>query len=364
MLRPTRLVTSLAVALALSACARAKDPIILGAAGPWKEGYGELNRLGIELAMAEINASGGVRGRKLEVLMRDDDADGATAAAIAEDFVANPKVLAVVGHVNSGAMMAAAHIYDGHLPAIATTATSPDLSGVSPWVFRVISSDSTNGQDLARFAFQLGRRRAAILYENNAYGRGLTESFQRNFAGRVVLADPIDEAGTQFEPYITYLKQSRPDIVFIAGTDLSGLGLLREARRQGMVADFLGGDGWTGIVSDREASEGAYVGSPFTAADPRPQVQRFVKAFQDRFHRVPDANAALAYDATRLLVRAIVAAGPRREAIRDYLARLGSKGGYHGVTGPIAFRADGDLIGTGFVMTRVRQGSLEVVAVK
>jgi branched-chain amino acid transport system substrate-binding protein len=323
-----------------------------------------MTRLGVELAVAEINREGGVRGRPLQVQMRDDDADGAKAAAIAGDFVADPKVLAVVGHVNSSAMMAAARIYDGHLPAVATTATSPDLSGISPWVFRVISSDSTNGEDLARFAYRLGRRRAAILYENNSYGRGLTESFQRNFVGRVISADPIDAAGTHFEPYLTYLRQSRPDIVFVAGTETSGMEILREARRQGLEADFLGGDGWTGVVGDVTASEGAYVGSPFTSADPRPEVQRFVKAFRELHKREPDGNAALAYDATRLLARAIVIEGPDRGAIRDYLAALGTKSAYRGVTGKIAFRRDGDPVGKGFVMTRVRHGSLEVVSLK
>jgi branched-chain amino acid transport system substrate-binding protein len=323
-----------------------------------------MDRLGVELAVAEINREGGLRGRRLEVRMRDDDGDGAKAAAIAGDFVADPKVLAVVGHVNSGAMMAAARIYDGHLPAIATTATSPDLSGVSPWVFRVISSDSTNGEDLARFAYRLGRRRVAILYENNSYGRGLTEAFQRNFVGKVLCVDPIDESGTHFEPYITYIRELRPDIVFVAGTEASGMEILREARRQGLDADFLGGDGWTGVVGDVDASEGAYVGSPFTAADPRPDVKRFVAAFREQHKREPDPNSALAYDATRLIARAILAEGADREGIRDYLASLAARGGYRGVTGKIAFRRNGDPVGTGFVMTRVRRGDLEVVAIK
>jgi branched-chain amino acid transport system substrate-binding protein len=364
MLRSLRLFARVSAACLLLGCGGAADPIVLGAAGPWKEGYGEMNRRGVELAVAEINREGGIRGRPLQVQMRDDDGDGAKAAAIAGDFVGDPKVLAVVGHVNSSAMMAAARIYDGNLPAVATTATSPDLSGVSRWVFRVISSDSTNGQDLAKFAHRLGRRRAAILYENNSYGRGLTEAFQRHFVGRVLSADPIDAVRTDFEPYISYLRLSRPDIIFVAGTEASGVQILREARRQGLEADFLGGDGWTGVVADVAASEGAYVGSPFTSADPRPEVQRFVKAFREHHQREPDGNAALAYDATRLIARAIIATGPDRAEIRDYLAGLGMRGAYRGVTGKIAFRRDGDPVGKGFIMTRVRRGSLDVVAFK
>src|SRR5512133_199137 len=127
------------------------DPILFGTAGPWTEGYGQMNKHGMDLAVSDINAAGGVNGRHLELVSRDDGGGAVKATAIAEEFVANPRIVAVVGHVNSGAMVAAARVYDGHLAAVATTATAPDLTGVSPWVYRVISSDSTNGLDIARF---------------------------------------------------------------------------------------------------------------------------------------------------------------------------------------------------------------------
>jgi branched-chain amino acid transport system substrate-binding protein len=117
----------------------------------------------------EINHAGGIRGAPLRVIARDDEASATRAAAIAQDFVRNEGVLAVIGHVNSGAMIAAAHVYDGVLTAVATSASSPDLTGVSPWVFRVIPSDSLNGAGLGRFASQIGgtapiMKEAAVLY--------------------------------------------------------------------------------------------------------------------------------------------------------------------------------------------------------
>src|ERR1051325_6222818 len=165
----------LCLILALTACSRGElSTVSLAAAGPWSEAYGAANKKGIDLALEEINGSPDWAGkRRLNILFKDDSGSGVVASDIAQKFVADPRVVAVVGHVNSGAMVAAAHVYDKHLPAVATTATSPTLSGISPWAFRVIASDSTNGRPIARFVNQLRHKRAAVLYENNSYGRGL-----------------------------------------------------------------------------------------------------------------------------------------------------------------------------------------------
>jgi len=349
------------VALLAGCDRRSHGTIVIGAAGPWEAGYGLMNRRGIELAVAEINRSDAARDRPLQVIFRDDEGDGEKAVAIAEDFVSNDSIVAVVGHVNSGAMVAASKVYDGQLPAVATTATSPALSGISSWVFRVISSDSVNGIDLARFARRLGRSRAAILYENDSYGRGLAAAFQRSFSGTVVSLDPISDAPQDFEPWISYFKLRKPDIVFVATTEAAGLSFLRDARRLGLVADFLGGDGWTGVVADTIASEGVYVGAPFTAEDPRPEARRFTDAFRARYRLTPDGNAALAYDATMIVWQAIRSGGPKRKAVRDYLAGLDDATAHPGVTGAIRFRENGDPVGKGFVMTRIRRGALTVV---
>ena len=357
-----RLVSPIALVALLGACSGSSSPVTIGAAGPWKEGYGAMNKMGIDLAIEEINARGGVRHRPLRVIEQDDEGQGTKAAQVAADFVANREVVAVVGHVNSGAMVAAAQVYDGELPAVATTATSPELTGISRWTFRVISSDSANGIALARFADKLGRRRAAIIYENNSYGRGLADSFQKAFAGEIVSVDPIPEGSSDLEPFVSYYARAKADIVFAAGTDASGLTVLREARRQGFRADFLGGDGWTGLVVDTALSNGVYVGAPFSAEDPRPETQRFVRAFRQKFHLIPDGNAALAYDATKLVAAAIEAAGPNRARVRDWLANLDEASAFRGVTGEIRFQADGDPVGKSFIMTRIARGLLTVAA--
>jgi branched-chain amino acid transport system substrate-binding protein len=354
---------ALAAILVCASCAPSAEGVQIAAAGNWDEGYGEMNRRGIELAVEHVNQEGGVAGRPLRLAMRNDKGDGARAVAIASEFLDTREIVAVVGHVNSGPMLAAAHVYSEGLPAVSTTATTPDLTGLSPWVFRVISSDSVNGLDLARHARALGFERAAVLYENNAYGRGLAQAFERNFRGTVVASDPIPaERDADVEPFIAWIATRQPDVVFVAGTEGSGLAILREARRQQLRAAFLGSDGWSGIVRDTALAEGAYVGAPFSAQEPRDEVQRFAAAFRQRFGIDPDGNAALAYDATRLVARAVAEGGATRGGVRDWLAARQEAGAHRGVTGPIAFHPTGDVIGKGYVMTRVRRGALVVEA--
>ena len=98
--------------LALAACTSTKKPYIVGAAGPWKQGYGLQNLQGVELAVEEINNAGGINGHVLRLVSRDDDGEGDKATKIAQDFVATRSISAVIGHVNSSGMLAAAPVYD------------------------------------------------------------------------------------------------------------------------------------------------------------------------------------------------------------------------------------------------------------
>jgi branched-chain amino acid transport system substrate-binding protein len=341
------------------------DSYTLGAAGPWREGYGLQNKLGVELAVSEINSAGGINGHHLNLVERDDKADGVAAASIAGEFVQTPEISAVVGHVNSGGMLSAARVYDGDLAAVATSATSPDLTGISSWTFRVISSDSLNGVALANFASQFAgpggaAPQAAVLYENNTYGRGLADAFRRAFRGTIISIDPIDADIKNAEPYVTYLKQHQPQVVFIAGRVPSGTAILREAKRQGFQPAFVGGDGWQGIAPDTSISEGVYIGMSFTPEDTTTAARAFVSSFEKQNHFAPDAHAALAYDATKLLAQALRERGPDRRAIRDYLKALTPATAYHGLTGPIWFENSGDPVGIRFKVLRVHDGLLTV----
>jgi branched-chain amino acid transport system substrate-binding protein len=355
-----RLRPAVATATLLLAAACSRDTsktVFLGAAAPLGSAVGDANMKGFELALDELNAAPGRHPFKFDKLVLDDSAKGDRAAIVAQEFVNDPRVVAVVGHVNSGPMMAAARIYDsGHLPAIATSATSPSLTGVSPWTFRVIASDSLNGLTVATHMTQLGKRRAMILYESNAYGRGLAESFRRGFTGEIVGMDPIsDQADENLEPFLTWIKQKQVDLVFVAGSATSGLNFLKEARRQQIGAALVGGNGWV-VLSNDPIAEGAYFPTPFNANDPRADVQAFVNAYKVRYGEVPNAYAALAYDATKLVAQAIDKVGPDRTKIRDYLANLDAP--YVGVTGRTSFGENGDPKDKPMVMMRIHDRAI------
>jgi branched-chain amino acid transport system substrate-binding protein len=261
-------------------------------------------------------------------------------------------------------MLSAARVYDGQLAAVGTSPTSPDLTGISTWVFRIISSDSLNGIALANFASKFATRNspatAAVIYENNTYGRGLADSFRRSFHGDLLSLDPINADLPSAEPYIAYLKTRRPKVVFVAGRVASGLKILQEAKRQGFSPVFVGGDGWQGILSDTATSEGTYIGMSFTSEDPTPAGRAFVAAFEKKFGTAPDAHAALAYDATKLVAQALKDRGPNRKAIRNYLRSLTRETSYAGLTGPAFFEDTGDPVGMRFKVLRVHNGLLTV----
>lgn len=358
----------LSVTIGLSlACSRQPKEYLLGAAGPQTAAYGIQNQHGIDLAVDEINRAGGVDGVPLRVITRDDHASGSDAARIAGEFVANHDIVAVIGHAGSGAEVSAARVYDtGHLPAIATTPSSPDITGISPWVFRMSTSDSVNGITLARFASSLGDSlhrpvRVAVLYHNDSYGRGLSDAFLHNFKGHVISSDPVG-LETNLEPYITYFKTHAPDIVFVASDEDLGVKVLREARAQGLGATFLGGDGWQGVVSE-PASEGTFIGTPFTAQNTSASTQQFAAAFRAKYGIVPDAHAALAYDATRLVARALRSGATNRKAVRDYLVSLNRSTAFASLSGPTWFHGT-DPVGDTFRVTRVHRGLMIPVAAR
>jgi len=163
---------------------------------------------------------------------------------------------------------------------------------------------------------------------------------------------------TSAEPFISYLKAHQPQLVFVAGRVPSGLVILREAKRQKFTPVFLGGDGWQGIAPDTTVSEGIYIGMSFTPEDTTRAARQFVSSFEGSFHSVPDAHAALAYDATKLLAQALKARGPDRRAIRDYLGGLTAETAPQGLTGPLYFEKTGDPVGIRFKVLKVHNGLL------
>lgn len=322
---------------------------------------------GAQLAVDQINARGGVRGRPLKLRLADDSASEDAAARAAQALYDNPAVVAVVGHLNSDASIVAAQVYGGGahpVTMISPTASSRDLSGISPYVFRICPSDSSHGAALARFAWQrLAARRAGILFISDAYGRGVSKVFAADFArlgGTVVEADPYVPSTRSLEPYLSRMREVGIDVLLLAA-DRGGAELaLHQLRGLGIHWPVLGGDALAGIETLGTLAEGMWISTPYLPDRASDRNAAFVADYA-RAHpgERPDHRGASAYDIVNLLAQGISAAGPSRRALRDYIASVG-RGipAFDGVTGRIAFDDAGDVPSKGVVMAVVRGAAL------
>lgn len=354
--------------LALAACddaTRSDEAVVLGLAAPLDEAYGASTRLGAELAVRQINADGGIEGRPLELQLQNDSANPQRAIRVARALADDPAVVGVVGHVNSGTMTAAGPIYDeNELAAVATSATSPLVAGLGPWVFRIASSDSANAVALAQRAQQLGQR-IAVLYANDDYGRGLATSFRDAVTaagGRVVESDPYLETTEDFSPYLERMRRQAVDLVFIAGLEEGAARAIRQAQAIGLDARFIGGDGVEGLVGMGPAYDGTRVGLLFHP-DANPAARDFAAAYRAAYGRDPDSFAASGYDAVRLIARAVREGAADRASIREHLEEVGRAGGsgpFEGATGTLRFDERGDPADKEFAIGVIRDGRIEL----
>lgn len=354
-----------ALVLIVSGCGEEAGPLVFGLPGPFEERWGESMRKGAELAREEINAAGGINGRRLDFEVREEGGDPQRAIQAAEELYEDPRVVAVVGHATSGAMSAAAPVYDRGLPAVATSATSAAISLLGPWVFRVASSDSANAVALARHVSRTNPEKTAILYENDDYGRGFASSFRSAIAqtgGGVLEADPYLPETEDFSPYLERLRRKGIEMIFIAGLDAGAQRIITQARKMGMDVRFIGGDGIEGLAAMGQVYDGTLVGLLFHA-DASPAARDFADRYRRAYGREPDSFAALSYDATRLLAEA-AAHGATRKSIRDYLDTVGRPGGapaFGGASGIIRFDENGDPSDKRFAVGAISDGRIELV---
>jgi branched-chain amino acid transport system substrate-binding protein len=364
---------TVALALLLSACG-GKEKIYIGLAGPLSAANGLSMRQAAEMAVAEINEGGGIDGRLIELVMRDDSADQNRGIRVASELKGDPRIVAVIGHVNSSVSLKAATIYNASDSAgspvlqISPASSSPALTQAGEWTFRVTPTDLEFSPALARYARQMGLGRAAVLYVNDDYGQGVMTTFQSAFQrqnGQVVAADPFLPAvmaqGTELDPYLMRAMGRGADALVIGGQAAEGIKIIQAARRLGFRGQILGSDGLTGVKDAGAVAEGVFVSSAFLPDRADTTAQRFVKEYRRRYNALPDHRGAMTYDVMYLLRDAIAQAGTDRRALRDYVARIGSQGGpraHPGVSGPIAFDENGDVQGKPVAVGVVRGGQL------
>jgi branched-chain amino acid transport system substrate-binding protein len=326
------------------------DTILLGEVGSLtgpEAAFGISTRDGIDLAVKEANAAGGLKGKKLAVRVYDDKSQPEEAASAVTRLITQDKVTLILGEVaSSNSLAMAPKAQEAKTPMVTPSSTNPAVTAVGDYIFRVCFIDPFQGLVMAKFAREtLKLSKVAILEDvKSAYSKGLRDVFEKKFAqfgGTIVGIEAYSKGDTDFRAQLTSLKKKKPEGIYIPGY-YSDVGIIaRQARELGLKVTLLGSDGWDSaklFELGGSAVEGAYVSNHYSAEDPSPRVQNFINAYRAAYKEVPDSLAAMGYDAARVSIEAMKRAkdlsGP---AIREALA---STKDFPGVTGTISIDAE------------------------
>ncbi|KJS46597.1 ABC transporter substrate-binding protein [Desulfosporosinus sp. BICA1-9] len=354
--------------LLLTGCTKLEEPneIVIGVAWPFETNKNLFNE-GIDLAVKEINSSGGIKGRELRLLKEDDGSELVKGMAIAESFAENNEIQAVIGHDNSFISIPASAIYNNAgLVMLSPASTAPELTKNDyKYIFRNIPSDDEIARQLTLYLAEQGYRRMVIYYSDDSYGNGLANSFEdhANSLG-ITIVDRFD--------YYTNLEDLRRlhnrwqaygvDGIFIAKTLPEGGQFISDAGQTGINLPFIAGDALDSPILSEiggKAAEGTIIGSVFNPYIDRPEVKRFGTDFLAEHQKEPSSDAALGYDAVNMLANAIEKSDLlNRSSVAKELKNLGK---WSGVTGIHEFDEKGDDIGDLVVLKKLLNGEFEYI---
>nr|WP_107839114.1 ABC transporter substrate-binding protein [Metasolibacillus meyeri] len=292
---------------------------------------------GAALALEEINAAGGVNGKKLELIRVDNKSENAEAASAAIRLAEQEKVVAMIGPATSGNTVATVQIANQHkIPVVTASGTAPNITEnadgtINEYAFRTCFIDPFQGTVAANFAInELGAKKVAIYADNASdYAKGLAASFKETIeanGGKVVIEQAYVAKDVDFKSTLTNIKGASPDFIFIPGYyEEVGL-IVKQARELGIEVPLMGADGWDSPtlvdLAGKDALNNTYITNHYSSEDPDATIQKFVEAFKGKYNQAPNAFHALGYDTVYYLKDAIERAGDNvtGEAIKNMLA--------------------------------------------
>ena len=333
--RLTKMVPVMAVlvALAMASCGGGKSAEIkIGAVSPLTgeaATFGQSTKNGMELAVGEWNAAGGVLGKQIKLIVEDDKADPAEGASVFSKLIEQDKVVAIVGGITSRVALAGAPIAQAaKIPMVTPTATNEKVTQIGDYIYRSCFIDPFQGTVAAKFAMEgLSLKSVGVIFDlGNDYSKGLAETFTASLqalGGQVAASEGYPSGATDFKAQLTKIVQSKPDSLYIPAY-YNDVGLIaKQARELGFKGVLIGSDGWDSseLVSiGGTAVEGGFFTNHYSKDDTRPEVQAIVQKYSAKFGAAPDALAVLAYDGMNIMLDAIKRAGKTSgEAIRDAL---------------------------------------------
>ncbi len=364
-----------AVILLICACGPREQPVKIAVAAPLTgdlgtEGQGLLRA--VALAVEEANAARRFPFR-LEAEPFDDRADPDEAANVANLIIADPRIVAVIGHYNSGCALRAARVYAGAPLAMVTpSATTPQLTSQQlrpDWraprvVFRVCPTDDVEGTYAATFAFErLRRPRVCIVHDTTPYGTGLAEEFRKTYAklgGRVLSDEPIAPGKRDFGPLLAKIKALEPGAVYFGGVYTEAGLIVKAMRAAGMKEPFIAGDGvqtpgFFDVAGDD--ADGAYLTTVGVPVDLIPGARRFMDDYRRRWIGADEGLRPFdhyGYEAAQIVFDALDRAGPEARYDRSRVISELKRTRHEGLLGITRFDAKGDTLNKIITMTRAR----------
>ena len=342
-----------------------KKEILVGEYGSLTGGiatFGISTRDGSQLAFDDINAKGGILGQKIKLLVEDDQSKPEEAGTVVNKLIHQDGAVAMLGHVASSHSLAAAPICQAEkVPMITPASTNPRVTQVGNYIFRVCFLDTFQGAVMAKFAYDtLKVKKVAILVDvRSDYSVGLQTFFGQAFkkmGGEIVSEQSFSQGDSDFRAQLTAIKAANPEAIYVPGYYTEVGTIVHQARELGITVPFLGSDGWDSPKLweiGGPALNGCYFSNHYATDDPNPVVQKFVNDYKAKYNQLPDALAALAYDAARILADAMQRAGTTDgEKVRDAIA---STKDFDGVTGRITINEERNAVKTA-VIVKVENG--------
>jgi len=331
--------------------------------------FGEPMRRGALMAIDEWNENPArLNGMKIEAVAEDSQCEADPGIKAAAKVIEQEQVHYIIGEVCSKASIPISEIAEASgVVMISPASTNPRVTlnengTVKKFIFRVCFLDTFQGQVAAKFSLQdLQARTAFILFDpNNSYTQGLAEAFEAVFTsngGQLAGKATYASTDTNFSTVLQGIANARPDVVYLPDYYNIANMIVSQARNMGIQATFMGGDGWDSTGLDLRAVEGSYLTNHFSVDSTEPIPYKWVIDFHSRYNTSPDSIAALAYDATNLLLLAIQQAGTDDPAkVKDILATIS----YEGITGPISFDSLHNPIKSA-VIQQVRDGKIQYI---
>ncbi|MDP2317072.1 MAG: ABC transporter substrate-binding protein [Pseudomonadota bacterium] len=346
--------------------------IVIGQYGSLTGGaatFGLSTKNGIEIATEEQNAAGGIAGVPIRMVLEDDASKPEEAATTVSKLLSRDRPVAILGEVASSSSLAAAPLAQAAgVPMISPSSTSPKVTQVGDYIFRVCFIDPFQGTAAAQFAYNTkGVRTVAVLTDvKSDYSVGLAQYFKETFVslgGTIIAEEAYSANDIDFKAQLTNIVSKNPDAIFVPGYYTETGLIARDARGGGYKGILLGGDGWDSeqlVGIGQDAIIGGFYTNHYSVDDPSPVVQDFIKKYQAKYGTKPDGLAALGYDSAKILYQSMteVAKNPAhaaafadrsavpategarkaaRAALRDELARVKN---FPGVTGTITIDKD------------------------